>query len=118
MSTDISEKGLESLIVRHMTGTDGLAVLPNTASEPPAPYGGNGYFAGSEDAEVFEQAGALDRLEAFASFHGPDWYGLPRNTGTVTLVKERWTVPADYPYISGDTIVPLRAGETLSWKMR
>ena len=69
-------------------------------------------------AEAFEQAGALDRLEAFASFHGPDWYGLPRNSGTVTLVKENWTVPADYPYITGDTIVPLRAGETLSWKMR
>lgn len=68
--------------------------------------------------EVFEQAGALDKLEAFASFNGPDWYGLPRNSGTVTLVKENWTVPADYPYITGDSIVPLRAGETLSWKMR
>jgi dihydroorotase len=69
-------------------------------------------------AEAFEQAGALDKLEAFASFHGADWYGLLRNSGTVTLVKEEWTVPAAYPYISGDTIVPLRAGETLSWKMR
>ena len=69
-------------------------------------------------AEAFEQAGALDRLEAFASFHGPDWYGLPRNSGTVTLVKENWTVPADYPYISGDRIVPLRAGEILAWKVR
>ncbi|MBS1140949.1 MAG: dihydroorotase [Proteobacteria bacterium] len=68
-------------------------------------------------AEAFEQAGALDKLEAFASFNGPDWYGLPRNSGAVTLVKEDWTVPADYPYISTDTIVPLRAGETLSWKM-
>ena len=45
MSTDISEKGLESLIVRHMTGTDGLDVPPNAAAEPPAPYGGIGYFA-------------------------------------------------------------------------
>jgi dihydroorotase len=69
-------------------------------------------------AEAFEQAGALDRLEAFASFHGPDWYGLPRNTGSVTLVKEAWTVPATYPYLATDAIVPLRAGETLSWKMR
>ena len=68
-------------------------------------------------AEVFEQAGALGMLEAFASFNGPDWYGLPRNSGTVTLVKESWNVPADYPYISTDRIVPLRAGETLSWKM-
>jgi len=69
-------------------------------------------------AEAFEQAGGLDKLEAFASFHGPDWYGLPRNTGKITLDKQAWTVPADYPYISSDTIVPLRAGETLSWKMR
>jgi dihydroorotase len=68
-------------------------------------------------AEAFDLAGALDRLEAFASFHGPDWYGLPRNSGTLTLVKENWTVPADYPYLATDSIVPLRAGETLSWKM-
>ena len=68
-------------------------------------------------AEAFEQAGALDKLEAFASFHGPDWYGLPRNTGSVTLAKEVWPVPMDYPYAGGDTLVPLRAGESLSWKM-
>jgi dihydroorotase len=68
-------------------------------------------------AEAFEQAGALDRLEAFASFHGPDWYGLPRNIGTVTLVREAWSVPAAYPYLAGDDIVPLRAGEQLAWKM-
>jgi dihydroorotase len=69
-------------------------------------------------ADAFEQAGALDRLEAFASFHGPDWYGLPRNRGTVTLVKEEWVVPASYPYLATDPIVPLRAGEMLSWKLR
>ena len=68
-------------------------------------------------AEAFEQAGALDKLEAFASFNGPDWYGLPRNNGTVTLAKESWAVPADYPYAGGDTLVPLRAGESLSWNM-
>jgi dihydroorotase len=68
-------------------------------------------------AEAFEQAGALDRLEAFASFHGPDWYGLPRNSGSLTLVKEEWVVPATYPYLAGDAIVPLRAGETLAWKL-
>jgi dihydroorotase len=68
-------------------------------------------------AEAFEAAGALDKLEAFASFNGPDWYGLPRNSGTITLAKENWTVPAEYSYIAADTIVPLRAGETLSWKM-
>ena len=71
-------------------------------------------------AEAFEAAGALEKLEAFASFHGPDWYGLPRNSDKVTLVKESWTVPAAYDYIHGDTLdslVPLRAGETLTWKM-
>jgi len=59
----------------------------------------------------------LDKLEAFASFNGPDWYGLPRNSGTITLAKQDWLVPDSYPYISSDSIVPLRAGETLSWKM-
>ena len=68
-------------------------------------------------AEAFEQAGALDRLEAFASFNGPDWYGLPRNRDTITLRKESWTVPDSYPYLGSDCLVPLRAGETLSWKM-
>jgi dihydroorotase len=66
-------------------------------------------------AEAFAAAGALDKLEAFASFHGADWYGLPRNSETITLARQDWTVPADYPYIAGDSLVPLRAGDTLSW---
>jgi type I restriction enzyme R subunit len=64
MSTDISEKGLESLIVRHMTGTDGLAVAPGAMTEPPAPYGGTGYFAGSP--KDFDRAHALDVAQLFA----------------------------------------------------
>jgi dihydroorotase len=68
-------------------------------------------------AEAFEQAGALDRLEAFASFNGPDWYGLPRNADTITLSKEAWTVPATLDYLPGDPIIPLRAGETVAWKL-
>lgn len=68
-------------------------------------------------AEAFDQAGALDKLEAFASFNGPAFYRLPRNAGTVTLVKESWPVPASYAYAGGDTLVPLRSGESLSWKM-
>ena len=68
-------------------------------------------------AEAFEEAGALDRLEAFASFNGPDFYGLPRNSRTVTLQRTSWTVPAELPY-AGKTIVPLRAGETLNWKLQ
>jgi dihydroorotase len=68
-------------------------------------------------AEAFEAAGALDKLEAFASHHGPAFYGLPRNTGTVTLKREAWTLPETLPF--GDaTIKPLRAGETLNWRLQ
>ena len=64
-------------------------------------------------AEAFDGAGALDRLEAFASVHGPDFYGLPRNTETVTLVREATPLAADHP--AG--VVPLRAGENLAWRL-
>ena len=67
-------------------------------------------------AEVFEAAGALDKLEAFASFHGPDYYGLPRNTTSVTLRREPWTVPETLPLGEAE-IKPLRAGETLAWRL-
>lgn len=68
-------------------------------------------------AEAFESIDALDQLEAFASFNGPDFYRIPRNQGTITLVKESWEVPATYPF--GDqTVVPLRAGETIAWKLQ
>ncbi|MFM2186743.1 MAG: hypothetical protein RIR43_1315 [Pseudomonadota bacterium] len=66
-------------------------------------------------AEAFEAVGALDQLEAFASFNGADFYGLPRNTGTVTLRRESWTVPEVLPF-GGAPLKPLRAGETLSWR--
>ena len=68
-------------------------------------------------AEAFENAGALDKLEGFASFYGADFYGLPRNAEKVTLSKQSWQVPDNLPYIDGDTLVPLRAGQNLSWKM-
>jgi dihydroorotase len=68
-------------------------------------------------AEAFESVGALDKLEAFASFHGPDFYGLPRNTGTVMLVKEPWTVPEALPFGEA-ALKPLRGGETLSWRLK
>ncbi len=67
-------------------------------------------------AEIFEQAGALDRLEAFASHYGADFYGLPRNTAKITLVREPWQVPATQSF--GDSeLVPMRAGETLAWRL-
>ena len=67
-------------------------------------------------AQAFDAAGALDRLEAFASFHGPDFYGLPRNTGRITLRRSAWTVPESLPF--GDAALkPLRAGETIEWSL-
>ena len=75
-------------------------------------------YAGIElYAEVFEVAGALDKLEAFASFHGPDWYGLPRNTEMITLRREPMAVPASLDYLAGDRLVPLRAGESVAWRL-
>ncbi|WP_372810425.1 dihydroorotase [Litorivivens sp.] len=65
-------------------------------------------------AEAFEHAGALDKLEAFASFYGADFYGLPRNSDHITLVKQPWQVPAELP-MGEQPLTPLRAGETLTW---
>jgi dihydroorotase len=67
-------------------------------------------------AEAFEEAGALNRLEGFASFYGADFYGLPRNTDTVTLVKESWQVPDDLP-LGEERLVPLRAGQSIGWRL-
>jgi dihydroorotase len=66
--------------------------------------------------EAFEQAGALDKLEGFASHHGADFYGLPRNVETITLVKREWQVPASYPF-GDEVVVPLRAGEGVAWQL-
>jgi dihydroorotase len=63
-------------------------------------------------AEIFEQANALDKLESFASFYGADFYRIARNTGTITLQKQAWTIPALY-----GEITPLKAGEELTWKI-
>lgn len=103
---------------RFFLGTDSA---PHAKSTKEAACGCAGCYtehAGIElYAEAFEQAGALDKLEAFASFNGPDWYGLPRNADTITLAKEAWTVPATIDYLPGDPVVPLRAGETVAWKL-
>jgi dihydroorotase len=67
-------------------------------------------------AEAFDAAGALDKLEGFASFHGADFYGLPRNTGTITLQREHWTPPESFPFGQAE-LKPLRSGESLPWRM-
>ena len=68
-------------------------------------------------AEVFDAENALDKLEAFASFHGTDFYGLPRNAGTIALKREAQAVPASLDYLPGDRLVPLRAGESIAWRL-
>jgi dihydroorotase len=67
--------------------------------------------------QVFDDLGALEKLEAFASFNGPDFYGLPRNRGQVTLIRETWTMPEEIALPNGDSIVPFFAGQTVNWKI-
>ena len=69
-------------------------------------------------AQVFEELGVLDKLEGFASHYGADFYRLPRNTDSITLVKESWTVPDEITLPDGSPIVPFFAGQTLSWKLK
>jgi len=68
-------------------------------------------------AEVFHAAGALEKLEAFASLNGPAFYGLPPNSDRITLARDAWTVPEAYDYLDEDPLVPLRAGEAVAWRM-
>jgi dihydroorotase len=68
-------------------------------------------------AEAFDNAGALDKLEGFASFYGADFYGLPRNRGTLTLQRETWITPESFP-LGQAALKPLRAGEALTWRVR
>jgi dihydroorotase len=102
---------------RFFLGTDSA---PHARHTKEAACGCAGIFsahAGIElYAEVFEAAGALDRLEGFASRFGADFYGLPHNTDRITLVREPWTVPARYPF-GADELVPMRAGETIAWRL-
>lgn len=101
---------------RFFLGTDSA---PHLRSRKEADCGCAGIYsahAGVElYAQAFEDAGVLDRLEAFASHHGPDFYGLPRNTGTLTLKKKDWQPPAAYP-AAGEELVPFGAGSTLRWQ--
>jgi dihydroorotase len=98
-------------------GTDSA---PHTKNNKESACGCAGIFSAHAAIEmyatVFDEQNALDKLEAFASFHGPDFYGLPRNTDTITLKKEAWVVPESYP-IADQTLIPMMAGETLNWKL-
>lgn len=102
---------------RFFLGTDSA---PHARHTKEAPCGCAGIFsahAGIElYAEVFDAAGRLDRLEAFASERGADFYGVPRNEGFITLARDAWSVPVSYPF-GDDALVPLRAGGTVGWRM-
>ena len=69
-------------------------------------------------AEVFDAANALDKLEGFASFYGADFYGLSRNAGSITLVKQSWPVPVEQPFLADDVLVPFRSGESVAWSLQ
>lgn len=68
-------------------------------------------------AQVFDELGCLEKLEGFASHYGADFYGLPRNSGTITLVKDSWQVPAEITLPNGEPIVPFFGGQTLNWRL-
>jgi dihydroorotase len=98
-------------------GTDSA---PHSRADKETPCGHAGIYTAHAAielyAEVFEQAGALDKLEAFASFHGADFYRLPRNRGSITLRKESWSVSGEIAF-GAATLVPLRAGESVGWRL-
>ena len=68
-------------------------------------------------AQIFEEIGALDKLEGFASLHGPDFYNLPRNKETITLTKDTWTIPEEITLPNGKPIVPFYAGMQIHWSL-
>ncbi len=102
---------------RFFLGTDSA---PHARHTKEAPCGCAGIFSAHAAielyAEAFEQAGRLDRLEAFASERGADFYGLPRNEQRISLSREPWTVPDHYPF-GDDKLVPLRSGTSLAWRV-
>ena len=107
-----------SASTRFFLGTDS-APHPSHLKEHAAGCAGcyTAYAALEMYAEVFDAADALDQLEAFASFNGADFYGLPRNSGSITLQREPWQAPASFGFGNAE-LKPLRGGETLAWKVR
>jgi len=100
-------------------GTD---TAPHPIDDKEAACGCAGIFTAANALElytqVFDEENALDRLEGFASLHGPAFYGMDANEGSVTLVKENWRVPGTIAVPDGSSVHPFRAGETLNWKLK
>lgn len=119
------ESHRQALIAAAMSGNPkfflGTDSAPHSRHAKESPCGCAGIYTGHAAlelyVEVFEQAGALNKLEAFASFFGADFYGLPRNRETITLIKESWQVPEEIPF-GDEKLVPFRAGKTLGWRIR
>jgi dihydroorotase len=121
LKRDIHQQALLKIIKsghkRFFLGTDSA---PHPKHKKESACGCAGIFSAHAALElytgIFEQQRCLDKLEAFASFNGPDFYGLPRNTGSITLVKEPWQVPDSYT-MANDQLVPLLAGKKIDWKL-
>lgn len=110
-------KTIRSGSSKFFLGTDSA---PHTKQAKESACGCAGIFSAHAAIEIytsiFEQQNALDKLEAFTSFNGPSFYGLPRNKKQITLTKEDWTIPGEYP-LGDDTIVPFLANQVVSWKL-
>ena len=121
LKRDIHQQALLEVIRsgsnKFFLGTDSA---PHTKNQKEAACGCAGIFSAHAAIEIyatiFEQQNVLDKLEAFACFNGPDFYGLPRNNKSITLVKEDWTIPNEYP-LGNETLVPFLAGQTIHWKL-
>ena len=122
LKRNIHQQALQDVVVsgdnRFFLGTDS-APHAKGAKENACGCAGcfSAYAAVELYADIFDDLGVIDKLEAFASFNGPDFYNLPRNTDTITLEKSPWQAPETMAY-DGDVIVPLRAGETINWKLK
>jgi len=122
------ERHREALVAAAISGNPkfflGTDSAPHSRATKEAACGCAGSFTAPNAielyAQAFDNADHIDRLEGFASHFGPDFYGLPRNAGTVTLVRKPWRVPTSYPYLNkelGEEIVPFMAGEELAWSL-
>jgi len=121
LKRDIHQQALLGAIAsgsnKFFLGTDSA---PHAKNKKESACGCAGIFSAHAALEIyatiFEQQNALDKLEAFASLNGPDFYGLPYNKQTITLEKTEWTIPKEYP-LGDETLVPFLAGENIAWKL-
>lgn len=121
LKRDIHQQALLQVIRsgsnKFFLGTDSA---PHAKHKKESACGCAGIFSAHAAIEIytsiFDQQNALDKLEAFASFNGPDFYGLPRNSKTISLIKEDWQIPEEYP-LGDDKLVPFLAGQTINWKL-